>query len=273
MPNVKKLLPGGWVVIISLLMIVIIILSGLFAAKGWNWLLVILSMVVFIIILGMNINGRFWGIFIDERNKMTLSRFQLVIWTLIVLSAFITIALERVKAGESDPLAIALPWQLWALMGISTASLVGSPLIQNVKTQKKPTDEAIKRAVQLEAQSEANSATPKAKDITKAEEAIQATNIGILDVNKSKEEAVFSDMFKGDEMGNNTSIDMSKVQMFFFTIVAAISYIVLLVNWIATKDPAGLTSFPQLSDGLIAILGISHAGYLTNKTIDHTKTQ
>jgi hypothetical protein len=30
---------------------------------------------------------------------------------------------------------------------------------------------------------------------------------------------------------------------------------------------------PTLPDGLVAILGISHAGYLTSKGTSHTKTQ
>jgi hypothetical protein len=277
-PESKSLV---WLPIVSILMIMAIFLSGLFAPKGWNWALVMLFMIVFIALIGKLIMGRYSGVFIDERRKMSLSRFQLVIWTLIVLSAFLTIALERVSAGVPNPLAIALPTQLWALLGISTASLVGSPLILGTKVQKKPTQEVIKKVVQVRApefvkevkegedQEEAIS-----KSIAKAEAAIKASvaEFGILDSNTKFEDAKFSNMFTGDELENRDIIDLAKVQMFFFTLVIAFSYMILLVNLIMTAEPTGLGSFPELSDGLVALLGISSAGYLTNKAPDHTKT-
>jgi hypothetical protein len=308
-----KMIDEKWVVFYSFIMIVVIILSAAPAVpKGLNWLIVIATMIGFIAIIGQSINGRLWGIFIDERKKMTLSRFQLVIWTLIILSAFLTIALERVYTNAPNPLDIALPTQLWALLGISTVSLVGSPLILSTKVPKKPTDDAIARAASSTKQStqaqtiideeEEKQAAVKQKSIvdnraindeeTKQVDAAQKSiadnraiinnekmrieknvkTFGTLAINENSNDAKFSDMFNGDEVGNEPFIDMAKVQMFFFTILVAISYVVLLVNLIVTKEPAGLTSFPVLSDGVIAILGISTAGYLANKTIDHTKT-
>jgi hypothetical protein len=231
-----------WVPILAILTIPLIFVLGFLLPRGWNWLFVIVLMVGFIALVGKRITGRFSGVLINERNKMTLSRFQLAVWTLIVLSAFLTIALERVYAGAIDPLAIALPTQLWALLGISTTSLIGSPLILSTKLKK--TSKYVKGDQKF----------------------------GILNYNEKREEAEFSDMFRGDENVNEDSIDMAKVQMFFFTLIIAFSYMILLVNSIMTIDAAQLNSFPELSDGLVALLGISSAGYLTNKAIDHTKT-
>jgi hypothetical protein len=42
------------------------------------------------------IPGRFDGVLIDARNKITLSRLQLILWTVVVLSAWATFALHRV---------------------------------------------------------------------------------------------------------------------------------------------------------------------------------
>jgi hypothetical protein len=302
----------GVLALVSSLIIIAIFVSGLFAPKGWNWALVMLFMIVFIALIGWLITGRFSGIFINERNKMTLSRFQLVIWTVIVLSAFLAIALERVKAGALDPLAIALPTQLWALLGISTASLVGSPLILSTKVQKTPTQPAKETAEKLLVRARALN-NPEIRNTLAAEEKIKADDKklgaraltteesnardkntaavlkikadakedikknadanGILDSNKNFGDANFSEMFTGDEMDNKGLIDMAKVQMFFFTLIIAFSYMVLLVNLIMTVEPAGLNSFPALSDGLVALLGISSGGYLTNKAVDHTKTE
>ncbi|MBI5459210.1 hypothetical protein [Methanobacterium sp.] len=63
---------------------------------------------------------------------------------------------------------------------------------------------------------------------------------------------------------------MAKVQMFFFTIIISVSYGVMLYVLIANNDPSQIDSFPVLDDSIIAILAISHAGYLTNKAIDQT---
>jgi hypothetical protein len=278
-----------WVPIVSGLVIIAIFLSGLFAPKGWNWALAMFFMIVFIAAIGKLITGRYSGIFINERYKMTLSRFQLVIWTLIVLSAFLTIALERINASVASPLDIALPQQLWALLGISTTSLVGSPLILSTKVPKtltasdkqdaailliKKENDPIKIKILNDAENIA--ADQKTMDaqagiITQAEEIVD--KFGILASNEKPSDAKFSDMFTGDEKGNADFIDMAKVQMFFFTLIIAFSYMVLLVNLIMTTQPAGLNSFPALSDGLVALLGISSAGYLANKTYDKTKTE
>jgi hypothetical protein len=273
-PESKNLV---WVPIVSGLMIIAIFLSGLFAPKGWNWALVMFFMIVFIALIGKLITGRYSGIFINERNKMTLSRFQLVIWTLIVLSAFLTIALERAYAGVADPLKIELPTQLWALLGISTTSLVGSPLVLSTKVPKAPTKEAKeKAALRLakleEIPTDRTQADGKKFDAAlKSIEANAATN-GTLDSNKDVKDANFSEMFTGDEVGNKGVVDMAKVQMFFFMLIIAFSYMVLLVNLIMTAQPSDLKNFPALSDGLVALLGISSGGYLTNKAVDHTKS-
>ena len=74
-------------------------------------------------------------------------------------------------------------------------------------------------------------------------------------------------------MGNTAYVDVAKVQMFMFTIIAALSYGVDLHYLIATKPPADLTAFPVLSGGLVAILGISHAGFLINSSTAHTQTK
>lgn len=84
--------------------------------------------------------------------------------------------------------------------------------------------------------------------------------------------AQFADIFKGDETATYKNINMAKVQMFFFTIVVALAYGLILYNLIATTDPKNIEQFPPLNDSIIAIIGISHAGYLGNKSINQTAT-
>ncbi|MCW3977668.1 MAG: hypothetical protein NWE77_07030 [Candidatus Bathyarchaeota archaeon] len=75
---------------------------------------------------------------------------------LIVLSAFLTIALERIYASATgtiiaDPSAIAIPLELWALLGISTTSFVRSPLVLSAKIPQTATGGTLQRGASLRA--------------------------------------------------------------------------------------------------------------------------
>jgi hypothetical protein len=209
------------------------------------WILTAILMIFFLGTIGKAVNGRWTGILIDESNVMRLSRFQIVIWTVIILSAFLAIATTRIYAGDPDPLAITIDWRLWALLGISSTSLVGTPLILDDKKKK----------------------TLK-QDVLDSNVYPLANREGIVFKNQQDRDAKFTDLFEGDESGNEKHIDMSKVQMFFFTIIAALSYIVLLFNLFLSGTM--LKGLPSLPEGLIAILAISHGTYLTYKMVDHT---
>ncbi len=241
-------LSSRWLAAISIFLIAAMLLVGLMSGpKNIHWIVIMILMIVFLITLGIAINGRPLGVLIDERKVMSLSRLQIIIWTVILLSAYFTIASARIHAGVVDPLAIKLDWQLWALMGISSASLVGTPLIISQK---------------------------KAKAIAQTEtyKGVEKDQIeGIVFVNRENKDAKFTDMFEGDEVKNQGHIDMSKVQMFFFTIISALSYIALLFNMLSV-EPSNIAKFPEVSEGLLAILAISHSAYLANKGIDHTAT-
>jgi hypothetical protein len=241
-----------WAVLSVVLLVILMLISGYYAPKGSNWILVLFSLFLFFMVLGTIINGRLSGVLIDERNQMSLSRFQMVLWTLIIVSGFLTIALVRIKAGVLNPLDIGVPEELWALLGIATTALVGTPLLLTIKKDKDPTKKEIKQFNEQKQET--------------------TTSIGIIPVNGSINEAKFADMFRGDELATMYSVNMAKVQMFFFTVIAALSYAVLLYNSISTtKDIAGL-GFPLISTGFVAVLAISNGGYLTNKGIDQTAT-
>ncbi|MCK9151668.1 hypothetical protein [Methanobacterium alcaliphilum] len=247
-----KLTPNGWASISAILLIIFMVISGFFAPKGVNYFLVFIIMLVFFAVLGSLVSGRIAGILIDERNQMSLSRFQIVVWTGIILSAYLAMALVRIAANVPNPLEIGMEWQIWALLGISTVSLVGSPLLLSEKKKKKsdPTEKI-------------NLKTEVAKGDIKI--------VGLIPVNTSPDAAEFADIFRGDETATLKNINMAKVQMFFFTIIIALSYGLMIYLMIATNtDPATMDSFPALDDSLVALLAISHAGYLTNKSIDQT---
>ncbi len=80
--------------------------------------------------------------------------------------------------------------------------------------------------------------------------------------------ANISDLFKGDEVSNAAQLDLGKVQMFYFTLILVFAYGVQLGSLFL--DSSGVVeNLPVLSTGMLALLAISHAGYLTNKAVPH----
>jgi hypothetical protein len=224
------------------------------------WLIAICALIAFVLIVGHAISGLFFAALIDERNKMSLSRLQVFIWTVIVLSGYFTAALWNLLATDvSDPLAVQLPQELWWLLGISTTSFVASPLILSPKTKQEPTDRAMAAAA---ARRRGEPAEDAPADIPRN---------GVVARNAEPAEASFADMFRGDEVGNERSLDMGKIQMFFFTIIVVLAYGVGLGTLFLTSTGV-VEAFPALSQSILVLLGISHAGYLTYKGVSHTPT-
>jgi hypothetical protein len=123
----------GQLFIIILIGVVGVATPTLNLNKLLSWLITVGLFLAFLIVVGSGITGRPQGLLIDERNKMSLSRLQLVLWMVVILSGLLTIALSNIGLGSKTPLAIVVPTQVWLLMGISTTSLIGSPLLTSNK--------------------------------------------------------------------------------------------------------------------------------------------
>lgn len=250
----------GWHTFVLLATIVAIVLIGLLIPvqrRLWAWLGTLILLTVFTTIAGHGITGLWRGLLIDERNKISLSRLQMILWTIVVLSGFLAAALSNLALAQTDPLSIAIPTELWLLMGISTTSLVGSPLIKSTKIAKK--------ANEGETTSTFNLMAKEGVDTSKL------TSKGQIVVNTALEEARWYDLFKGEESGNAAQLDLSKVQMFFFTLILVLAYAIALGTAL-TGTEAKIDNFPALDPGMVALLGISHAGYLVHKAVPHSQT-
>ncbi len=221
----------------------------------WAWLGIVALLALFAAIAGHGVTGCWRGPLIDERNKISLSRLQATLWTLLVLSALLTAALTNVRNGEINPLAIAIPTGLWVLMGISTTSLIGSPLVLSNKKNRGADDDQTKRTLDLLAAQNVN-----------------INNISIMGqviVNNSPQMARWADLFSGEETGNAAQFDLGKIQLFYFTIILVLVYAVALaILFIGPVHVIG--TFPDIDTSILTLLGISHAAYLTNKTIPHS---
>jgi hypothetical protein len=74
-------------------------------------------------------------------------------------------------------------------------------------------------------------------------------------------------MFTGEEVGNARHLDLSRIQMFFFTVVTAVTYGGAIAHYFWSQGNAGIHALPSLDASMIALIGISHTGYLAAKAV------
>jgi hypothetical protein len=198
----------------------------------------------------------------------------MVLWMVVVLSGFLTAVLWNISQNLAPLLSVAVPVELWMVMGITTTSLVGSPLILSQKA-KEPAPVAQAGAAEAAAQ-----AAQQRRDVAVAEVKAQLASQGLppdkVEVRGSvvawtwPSDARAPDLFQGDEVANAAHLDLGKVQMLFFTLILVFTYVVMLCRLFLPLEPGGdvaVKGFPPLEQGMVALLGISHAGYLANKAI------
>jgi len=222
--------------------------------RVWAWVAIMALMMGFVCVVGHGITGRWFGVLIDTRNKVSLSRLQMTLWTVLILAGFLTAVVANVDGGLAQPLVIALPVELWLLMGISTASMIGSPIILNAKRNRAASEEDKQRALNQLAR---RSIDPQKVNFR-----------GQLVENQTVDAARISDLFQGSETGNLGLVDLGKVQMLFFTLVLLFAYGTTLGALFSGGDI--ITALPAMDPGMLALLTISHAGYLVNKALPQT---
>jgi hypothetical protein len=232
------------------------------------WWMFMAGFVLVLMLTGHGITGSWKGAFVDNRNVMSLSRLQMIAWSILVLSAF-TVAVfwnlfmgNGLESASPDGGFPELPQALWLLMGISTASMVGSPLILNGKKEQ-PADER-ERSKTFELLSQQGYDTG------------QMENQGQLVLNQTPDQARWSDLFTGEEVGNFARLDLARLQMLFFTMISLLTYGVAIGHLLASRAAIGggsvIESLPALSEGLVALVGISHTGYLAAKATSNSQT-
>jgi hypothetical protein len=237
-----------------------IILDGVavpVAYRLWAWITMLLLLTLFAAVAGDGVTGTWRGLLIDERNKISLSRLQATLWTLLVLSALFVAALSNVRMGQADPLAIGVPTTLWMLIGISTTSLVGSPLVLSSKKGRSANTSEIQQTLSLLAQQNVDTGS--------------IANLGQVIVNTNPKNARWADLFTGEETANAAQFDLAKIQMFYFTFILVLVYAVTL-GLLFQQPGTIIGAFPDFSQGMLTLLGISHAVYLTNKVVPHSSS-
>ncbi len=219
------------------------------------WLFIMVLMLAFMVIFSHGITGDWRSLLIDGRFRMSLSRLQLLSWTLMILSALLAAVYKNLAVGWSTPLEIQIPSELWVLMGISTASAISAPAVMATKRKVQP-DTKEKNALRA---------------VLKHQKHTLPELDGVLIKNRGFQDARWGDLLKGDETGNAVSVDLGKIQMFFFSFIIVASYGIAVAKLLA--GDGHIDALPAVDEGMNVLLGISHTGYLANKAVAHSKAQ
>jgi hypothetical protein len=240
-----------------------------FLVPAAAWLISMALVALFVLGVGYIVVGIPLGALVDARNKVSLSRFQTVLWTVLVVSAYLAAAVNNVRTAQEAPLKIVVPKELWILLGISTASLVGSGLIKQEKCDQAPDPDRAKASLaKSEKRSPDDVVAVDGNQLTLDDKVV---SVGLMTVNASPDASSWLDMFKAEEVGNAGGLDLGKIQMFFFTVIIVLAYAVAVGSLLASEK-GKISNLPALDQSAVALIGISHAAYLVNKAIPSTST-
>jgi hypothetical protein len=216
--------------------------------RSWAWLVTLALVAGSFASVGIVIKNRWDGIFIGPQNKISLSRFQLVIWTLVVGSGLLTAGLANVSLGDETPLNISIPTNVWALLGLGSFTFVASPAILTNKERSGAINTRL---------NEINKALVKTDALKAA-----LTAAGPVVRKSDPDDARWRDMFRGDESDADL-VDFSKVQQLLLTTPLVVVYATALFTMFGGADVQ--KAFPDVGTGFLSLLGISHAAYLGYK--------
>lgn len=175
------------------------------------------------------------GVLIDQRNKITLSRFQLVLWSLLVIATIIVEGMLNAIWGVKNPLGLAVPPQLWVLLGLSSGSAVAAPIVLGMK----PIQNLDTKGAKQHAWS----------DMFYGDETGNADQVDF-----SKIQQFF---------------------LTVVLVVAYATGIIMILLSPGTPpgvtDADKMTYFPALDNGLLALMGVSQVAYIAYKAVPQTK--
>lgn len=97
--------------IVALVAVVLSAFLNLWMVRTWEartaWWISMALIAFALLLLGWIQGKRFWGLLVDEHNRVSLSRFQLFLWTVLLLPAMVTAASTRMAYSIKPPVPMA----------------------------------------------------------------------------------------------------------------------------------------------------------------------
>ena len=213
-----------------------------------------------VIALGLGTKGKVTGVWIDERNRVSLARAQVTLWTIVALSGFAAAALYNAGLGAAIGFP-KIPAAIAAALGISFAAPAISTLIlktKNFGASGSPSD-FITRVGQRDA----------ADNDFRTGVVLDMDDSSPLEMRGKPSDASIADVFMGELVSQAGSVDLSRMQNVAFTVTLVLGYAAMLVNQLGAVPVENiLTGMPELPDpgaAFTAVLLVSHAAYLGTK--------
>jgi len=164
------------------------------------WLGCILFFLWFLLVIGNSVKQRLLGVLLNERNRYSLSRLQMLLWSLLILPSLYVILLNNVYFKSPGEAAFTFNWQLLVLMGMSVTSVVSTPLILSRKSD--------------------TISAPTAGEAA----AGAGASAGALDANLNPQEANLTELIMGEEVSNLKTIDIGRIQMLMMSMIVVVIY-------------------------------------------------
>lgn len=219
----------------------------------WSFLILAGLLTILLGVIGHGRVRRVDGALIDH-NRISLANFQIAVWTVLVLGAWGAAVFANLAINESTvAFEVSIPNELWLALGISATTFGGAKLVQSREAGTPPAPPPPAAEVALEQSGESPVGWQARGNLL--------THVSAADAN-------WGDMFAADGTDAGGAPDISKIQMFFFTVVLAFGYAVACVDLFADQGSDPIPGLPGLNEAFVILLGISQGSYLVKKTVD-----
>lgn len=236
------------------------------------FVLTMASFVLLLLSVGLAKKGLWFGVLIDDRNRISMARTQQVAWTALLIGAmaimgwFNSTGISLIDQSARHTLDL-LPYMvpaLWAALGIN---LIATPLLSDAILNSKDTKKKEESAANPQAH-------PPAAPVLAVRDIVKPASIA---TKRSPKEAGWTDLITGETEGNDQAIDISRVQHLVISGVLLTTYLMALADALGDVGGASImtaiannksifTDMPGVGQGtFLGLLGISHAGYLIFK--------
>ena len=230
------------------------------------WVISTAVLIGFAAVLGMRAATKsLSGILVDSRGRYSLTHFQASVWTILILGSLIAVLI----AASFDPTKLKLSPELLGLMGIVAGSAVFATAVKASKDATRgakvaragdtikafgptlrppPTPVTPPASTTMLVASSAQSAGSPAITASSA----MTSSPGMITVKPH-----FAQIWMEEE-GDLAEQVISITKFQNFVITLAIAGVYVAMTWIQN-------AMPDLPDNIVALIGISHAGYVGGK--------
>jgi len=240
---------------------------------------IVAAVAVLAIAAGVGLSKRktIFGVLVDGRGKYSLSRLQILLWTALIIGGYFGIAFPKLEFVD-------IPAEVLGLLGVSLGSAVVSTAIKANQMLAGQTEDEEQRSrhIATSAQNEMlrllgmdhpESLSPDEKSALLA----HLSEDELTELNRQveiKRKPSWMDMFSQEQKGKEDLIDIGKLQMFAWMVIALVIYGAMLVKQL-TLPPLQvqqLTDLPNITGTILALMGISQTAYLGMKLPSQTPT-